>query len=64
MQEKTVNQFIKEMAAAGFTGNFVATNNQQIYKGTINKDGTIKTVRVQTADESRRKIKEILNDKR
>lgn len=60
MQEKTVNQFIKEMAAAGFTGNFVATNNEQTYKGTINKDGTIKTVRVQTVDESRRKIKEIL----
>ena len=57
---KTVNQFIKEMAAAGFTGNFVATNNEQTYKGTINKDGTIKTVRVQTVDESRRKIKEIL----
>ena len=52
------------MAAAGFTGNFVATNNEQTYKGTINKDGTIKTVRVQTVDESRRKIKELLNDKR
>ena len=64
MQEKTVSLFLKEMAAAGFTGNFVASNGEQTYKGTIDKDGTIKTVKVQTVDESRRKIKELLNDKR
>jgi hypothetical protein len=64
MQEKTVNQFIKEMDAAGITGNFVATNGEQTYKGTINKDGTIKTIKVQTVNESRRKIRELLNEQR
>ena len=64
MQEKTVNQFIKEMAASGFTGSFVASNGEQTYKGKIHKDGRIEKIRLQTVDESRRKIREMLNDKR
>jgi hypothetical protein len=60
MQKKTVNQFLKEMAEVGFTGNFVATNNQQTYKGTINADKTISVMKVQTVEESKRKIRELL----
>jgi len=60
MSEKTVNEFLKELAAEGFTGAFVATNGQQTYKGTINKDKTISIVKIQTVEESRRKIKDLL----
>lgn len=58
----SVNEFIKNMAAAGFTGNFRATNDEMTIKGTIYPDGTIKKVRVATYQESKEKIKKILND--
>lgn len=56
----TVNEFIKSMAAAGFTGDFRATNGEHTYRGTIDKDGNVKVIKVQTAEDSRRKINEIL----
>lgn len=56
----TVNEFIKSMAAAGFTGDFRATNGEHTYRGTIDKDGKVKVIKVQTAEDSRRKINEIL----
>ena len=57
----TINEFIKSMAAEGFSGNFRATNGEHSYRGSIDKNGVIKTVRVQTVAESREKIGEIFN---
>jgi len=56
----TINEFIKSLAAAGLHGEFRATNGEHTYKGTIKKDGSITTIKVQTVAESRQKIKEIL----
>ena len=55
----TVNEFIKNMAAAGFTGEFKATNLQHTYRGTIDANGNVSSVKVQTVEESRNKIKEM-----
>lgn len=41
MTEKSCNQFIKEMAAAGFDFDFVATNGENKIKGKC-KNGEIK----------------------
>jgi hypothetical protein len=60
----TVNEFIKNMASQGFTGKFRATNGEHTFVGTINPDGSISKVRVQSAEESRAKIKEMFDDKR
>lgn len=67
MTEKSINQFIKEMADAGFTFDYRATNGEMTFIGNCVKSGSqyvIEHKRVQTVDESRSKIKEILNDKR
>jgi hypothetical protein len=56
----SVNQFIKNMAAAGFTGEFKATNGEQTYRGSIEVGGKISTIKVQSVEESRRKIQEML----
>ena len=56
----SVNEFIKNLAAAGFTGVFKATNGEQSYCGTINKDGTIEKVKVRSVAESRAEINKIL----
>lgn len=56
----SVNEFIKNMAAAGFTGGFRATNGEQSYRGSIEAGGKISTIKVQTVAESREKIKEML----
>lgn len=64
MQAISVNEFINRMAQAGFTGSFRATNGEHTFRGTINPDGTVTKIKVQTAEESRAKIREMLNDKR
>lgn len=56
----TVNEFIKNMAAAGFDGTFRATNGEHTYRGTIS-DGKVSTIKVQSVAESQRKIRELLN---
>lgn len=55
----TVNEFIKNMAAAGFTGDFRATNGEHTFRGSIAEGGVISKVKVQTVEESRNKIKEM-----
>ena len=60
----TVNEFVINMAKAGFTGTFRATNGDMTIRGTINPDGTIEKVKVRSVDESRRMIKEMFDDKR
>jgi hypothetical protein len=57
----SVNEFIKNMAAEGFSGSFRATNGDHTYRGTI-ENGKVSIVKVQTAAESRAKIKELLGD--
>lgn len=60
MQQKSVNEFIKNMASAGFDGSFRATNGEQTFRGSV-EGGKISTVKVQTVAESRAKIGEILS---
>lgn len=57
----SVNEFIKNMAAAGFTGSFRATNGEQSYRGSIESGGKISTIKVQTVAESRDKINRMLH---
>jgi hypothetical protein len=57
----SVNEFIKNMAAAGFTGSFRATNGEQSYRGSIDANGKISTIKVQTVAESRDKINRMLH---
>jgi hypothetical protein len=57
----SVNEFIKNMAAAGFTGSFRASNGEQSFRGTINSDGTIEKVKVRSVAESRAEINRILH---
>ena len=57
----SVNEFIKNMAAAGFTGSFRATNLQHSYRGTIDANGRVSSVKVQTVEESRKKIQDMLH---
>jgi hypothetical protein len=57
----SVNEFIKNMAAAGLNGNFRATNGEHSYRGTINADGTIEKIKVRTVAESRAEINRILH---
>ena len=66
MEEKTISQFIKEMAEAGFAFDYKATNGDVTFVGKCVKSGSEYVVthrRVKTADESRKQIKEIFNDK-
>lgn len=60
MQGMTVNEFLKSLAEAGFTGSFRATNEEYTFCGTINPDCTITKIKVQTVEESRRKINDML----
>lgn len=63
MQEKTINQFLKEMADVGFTFDYKATNGEVTFVGKCVKSGSeykITHRRLQTVEESRAKIKEIL----
>jgi hypothetical protein len=55
----TANEFIKSMAAEGFTGEFRATNGEHTYRGSIDSNGVVKAIRVQTVSESKQKINEI-----
>jgi hypothetical protein len=57
----SVNEFIKNMAAAGFTGSFKASNGEQSYRGSIEVGGKISTIKVQTVAESRDKINRMLH---
>jgi hypothetical protein len=57
----SVNEFIKNMAAAGFTGSFKASNGEQSYRGSIEAGGKISTIKVQTVAESRDKINRMLH---
>jgi hypothetical protein len=56
-EEKTCNQWLKEMKAAGFYGTFIATNGGQTIKGEIKKSGEVETRAVKTAAQSRSEIK-------
>lgn len=56
----SVNEFIKNMAAAGFTGIFRASNGEHTYLGVINNDGTIEKIKVRSVAESRAEINRIL----
>ena len=56
----TINEFIKSLAANGLHGEFKATNGEHTYKGTIKEDGSITTIKVQTVEESRQRIKNLL----
>ena len=57
----SVNEFIKNLAAAGFTGRFKATTGVHSFRGKINADGTIKKIKVRTVAESRAEINRILH---
>lgn len=56
----SVNEFIKSMAAAGFTGSFRASNGEQSYRGSIEDGGKISTIKVKTIEQSRAEIKDML----
>jgi hypothetical protein len=56
----SVNEFIKNMAAAGFTGSFRASNGEQSYRGSIEDGGKISTIKVKTIEQSRAEIKDML----
>lgn len=63
MSDKTISEFLKEMADAGFTFDYRATNGEMTFVGKCVKSGSeykITHKRVQTVAESRAKIKEIL----
>ncbi len=63
--EKTVNQFLNEMGAAGFDFKFRAKNGEMTIRGECNilNDGSYKITKrdVATIAESRQRIKELLN---
>jgi hypothetical protein len=56
----SVNEFIKNLAAAGFTGSFRASNDDAVFRGTINEDGSISKIKVQSIEQSRKFIKDML----
>jgi hypothetical protein len=63
MSEKTISEFLKEMAAAGFTFDYRATNGEMTFVGKCIESGNeyiITHRRVQTVAESKAKIKEML----
>lgn len=59
MTEKTINEFLKEMAAEGFSFNFRATNGTDIFNGTCS-NGVLKVKRQLTAEQQKQRIAEIL----
>ena len=64
MTEKTCNQFIQEMKAVGFSFTYRATNGTQTFTGEVKADGKTTTVRITPTEESRRKIKEMYENKK
>lgn len=62
MTEKTINEFLKEMAAEGFNFNFRATNGSDIFNGTCS-NGVLKVKRQLSQDEIKQKISEKLSSK-
>lgn len=63
MSDKTISEFLKEMAEAGFTFDYRATNGEMTFVGKCVKSGSeykITHKKVQTIAESRAKIKEML----
>lgn len=63
MSDKTISEFLKEMAEAGFTFDYRATNGEMTFVGKCVKSGSeykITHKKVQTVAESRAKIKEML----
>jgi len=63
MSDKTISEFLKEMANAGFTFDYRATNGEMTFVGKCERSGSeykITHERVQTVAESKAKIKEML----
>jgi len=63
MSDKTISEFLKEMADAGFAFDYRATNGEMTFVGKCVKSGSeykITHKRVQTVAESKAKIKEML----
>ena len=58
-EEKTCNQWLKEMKAQGFYGTFRATNGDQVITGEIKKSGEVEKKQVKTSAQSRAEIKEL-----
>lgn len=56
----TVSEWLKDMAAAGFDGEFTASNGADNYIGEI-RDGKVFSRKLASANESREKIKAIFN---
>jgi hypothetical protein len=55
MTEKTISEFLKEMAAVGFDYNFRATDGERVYVGSA-KDGVLKVKKQLTPDELKQRI--------
>lgn len=60
MNEKTISEFLKEMADVGFSFDFRATNGDQVYVGSA-KDGVLKSKRQLTPEELKQRITARLN---
>lgn len=60
MTEKTINEFLKEMASVGFDYNFRATDGESVYVGSA-KDGVLKVKKQLTPDELKQRITARLN---
>ena len=61
--EKTCNQWLKEMKAAGFYGKFIASSDGVVIRGEIKKSGEFTTQQQTSANESRQAIKQMLKSK-
>ena len=55
MTEKTCNEFLKEMAEAGFSFDFRATNGNEVYLGNA-KDGVLKVKKQLTSEQLKERI--------
>jgi hypothetical protein len=56
-EEKTCNQFIKEMKEAGFSFTYRATSGDQVFTGEVKASGESAVRQVKTAAQSRAEIK-------
>lgn len=63
MTDKSCSEWLKEMAAAGFTGTFKATSAGQTYVGEL-KDGEVKARKVSSVEESKAQINKIFKGKK
>ena len=59
MEEKTCNQFIKEMKEAGFSFTYRATNGTQTFTGEVNANGESTVKAVKSSEQSRQEIKQL-----